>query len=282
MPKFDMAEIDADVQKGLELRRNQEIAASAPTGQPSMLQAVMAAALNPDIDPERVEKFLNMARELDQDQKRQEFNQAFAAAYNQISLIKIAKNGEIYYPGKNGGAGSVIKFIKHDDISRLIKPVLAEHGLTATYSAEIIATPPKAVMVMTIMHSNGYSKEWRSIPLPLVDSGGGKNDVQGAGSVSTYGRRYVIIPAFDIVAEGADDDGNLGKEAQPVTLDQADTIDNILSALNDKIPGKRAGFMTWVKAQFKVEKIADIRQGPQLDEITAKLDAAQRQAGLKK
>lgn len=272
MPETDIVKADKQ-QLGL---------AGAPPEKPSMLQAVMAAAMNPDLDPERIEKFLSMARELDQDQKRQEFNRAFAAAYNQISQIKIAKNGEIYYPGKHGGPGSTIKFIKHDDISRLIKPVLAEHGLTATYSAEIIPTPPKAVMVMTIMHVNGCSKEWRSIPLPLVDSGGGKNDVQGAGSVSTYGRRYVIIPAFDIVAEDADDDGNLGKGSQAVTEEQAEKIDNILSALNDKLPGKRASFMTWVKAQFKAEKVSEIRQGPELEEVMAKLDAAQKQAGLKR
>lgn len=249
---------------------------------PSMLQAVMAAAMNPALDPERVEKFLNMARELDQEQKRQEFNRAFGSAYTEISKMKIAKNGEIHYPGKNGGPGSVINFIKHDDISRIIKPILSAHGLTATYSAEIISTPPKAVMVMTIMHTNGYSKDWRSIPLPMVDSGGGKNDVQGAGSVSTYGRRYVIIPAFDIVAEGADDDGNLGKASKAITEDQILAIDDILSALEDKLSGKRKSFMVWIKAQFKSERLSDLQQGAQLDEVMAMLDRSQKQAGLKK
>lgn len=250
--------------------------------QPTMLQSVMAAANNPALDPERVEKFLAMAMDLDQQQKRQEFNVAFAAAHNEISQIRIAKNGEIHYPGKNGGPGSVIKFIKHDDLSRVIKPALAAHGLTATYSAEIVATPPKIVTVLTIIHANGYSREWRSIPLPMVDSGGGKNDVQGAGSVSTYGRRYVTIQAFDIVAEGADDDGNLGKGAPLITADQEIKIDDILAALNDKEPGKRNAFIKWIGAQFKVEKISELRQGDQLTEVMAKLDAAQRQAGLKR
>lgn len=292
MPKFDMAEVDASVarsqaakaaaQSGSELVKADTRQMVSATDKPSMLQAVMQAAMNPDLDPDRLEKFLAMARELDQDQKKQEFNVAFAAAHNEISQIKIAKNGEIIYPGKNGGQASVIKFIKHDDLSRAIKPALAEHGLTATYSSEIIATPPKIVTVMTIIHANGYSREWRSIPLPMVDSGGGKNDVQGAGSISSYGRRYVTITAFDIIAEDSDDDGNLGREAQPVTHDQADTIDNILSALEDRAAGKRKSFMAWIKAQFKVEKISELRQGPELDEVMAKLDAAQRQAGLKK
>jgi len=256
--------------------------AAQQSGQPSMLQAVMAAALNPSLDPERVKAFLDMAREMDQDEKRQQFNIAFAAAYNQISQIKIAKNGEIHYPGKNGGAGSVIKFIRHDDISRVIKPVLAEHGLTATYSAELITTPPKAVMVMTIMHVNGYSKEWRSIPLPLVDSGGGKNDVQGAGSVSTYGRRYVIIPAFDIVAEDADDDGNLGKAAKAITEQQADTILDILHELDRRQPGSAALFAKWIKQQFRVESVNQLLQGDQHAEVMDKLDKKQREMGIKR
>lgn len=254
----------------------------ARTEQPSMLQAVMQAAMNPDLDPERIEKFLAMAKDLDQEKKRQEFNVAFAAAFSEISQIKISKNGEIYYPGKNGGAGSVIKFIRHDDLSRAIKPALAAHGLTATYSAEIVATPPKIVTVLTIIHANGYSREWRSIPLPMVDSGGGKNDVQGAGSVSTYGRRYVTIQAFDIVAEGADDDGTLGQGSPLITADQEIKISEILDALNDKESGKRASFMKWIRAQYKVEKISELHQGDQLAEVMAKLDAAQRQAGIKR
>jgi hypothetical protein len=252
------------------------------SGQPSMLQTVMQAALNPDLDPERIKAFLDMAREMDQDEKRQQFNVAFAAAYREISLIKISKNGEIHYPGKNGGAGSVIKFIKHEDIARAIKPVLSEHGLTATYSSELIATPPKMVVVMTVMHVNGYAKEWRSIPLPLVDSGGGKNDTQGAGSVMTYGIRYVTVAAFGIVAEGADDDGNMGKELKPITHEQAETIDNILSSLEDRTPGSRKRFMKMLETQFKALAIDGIHQGAQLDEVMAKLDTAQRQAGLKR
>jgi hypothetical protein len=223
-------------------------------GQPSMLQAVMAAALNPALDPERIKAFLDMAREMDQDEKRQQFNVAFAAAYREISLIKIAKNGQIVYEGRGGKKDSVITFIKHDDISRVIKPILHQNGLTATYSAEIVATPPKTVMVMTIMHVNGYSKEWRSVALPMIDSGGGKSDIQGAGSVSTYGRRYVIIPAFDIVAEDADDDGNLGKAAKAITEQQADTILDILHELDRRQPGSAALFAKWIKHMVCVSK----------------------------
>lgn len=256
--------------------------AAQPSQQPSMLHAVMAAATNPALDPERLEKFLAMAKELETDQHRREFNAAFAAAHNEISQIKILKNGEIHYPGKNGGAGSVIKFIKHDDLSRVIKPILAAHGLTATYSAEVLPAPPKLVTVMTIVHANGYSREWRSVPLPMVDSGGGKNDVQGAGSASTYGRRYVTVQAFDIVAEDADDDGNQGKAAQPITEDQALKIDDILTALSDKDQRSRAHFMKLIKAQFGAEKLGDLKQGPQLEEVMAKLDEAQKRLGLKR
>ncbi len=255
----------------------------ATTEKPSMLQAVMQAAMNPNLDPDRIEKFLNMARDLEQDQKRQEFLAAFAAAHREISQIKILKNGEIIYPPTaKSPSGSVVKFIKHDDISRAIKPVMVANGLTATYSSEVIETPPKTVVVMTIIHANGYSRDWRSVPMPTVDSGGGKNDVQGAVSVSTYGRRSVTIQAFDIVAEGADDDGNLGRGAPVVTNEQAQTIDDILSALDHRNSGRRAQFMTWVEKQFRVSKIYDLQQGAQFEEVMSKLDAAQKRDGIKK
>jgi len=255
----------------------------ATTEQPTMLQAVMSAAMNPSLDPERIKAFLDMAREMDQEQKKQEFNRAFAAAHAQISQIHIKKNGEIVYPGKGGGGASVIKFIKHDDISKAIKPVLAANGLTASYSSEMVAGAPKVCTIMTIIHANGYSREWRSIPMPLVDSGGGKNDVQGAGSVSTYGRRFVTVAAFDIVAEDHDDDGNLGRGLPGITQDQADMICDIIRALEDKQPGKyQAPFFKWIATQFKVDTINQIKQGAQHAEVMAKLDTAQKAAGLKK
>jgi len=228
---------------------------------PSMLQAVMAAAMNPDLDPERIKAFLDMA---------------------EISAIRIMKNGEIVYPGKNGGPASIIKFIKHGDISRLIKPILAQYGLTNTYSSETLQAPPKAITVMTLMHKNGYSKEWKSIPLPMVDSGGGKNDVQGAGSISTYGRRYVTIDAFDIVAEDSDDDGNLGKAAQPITQDQADTIADILHEIEQRQKGSTAQFSRWIKQQFKVDAVGQLLQGDQHAEVMDKLDKKQREMGIKR
>lgn len=252
------------------------------TKQQTMLQAVMAAATNPSLDPERIKAFLDMAREMDQEEKKQEFNRCFAAAHSQISQIQIKKNGEIVYPGKGNGPASVIRFIKHDDISRVIKPILAEHGLTATYSSETIPNPPKAVTVMTVIHTNGYSREWRSIPMPLVDSGGGKNDVQGAGSISTYGRRFVTVAAFDIVAEGADDDGNLGRYVKGITQEQADTISDILHELENHAAGSKASFVKWIKAQFKVDSVADLKQGPQLQEVMDKLNAKMQAAGIKR
>jgi hypothetical protein len=262
--------------------KDAELVAVAPAAKPSMIQAVMAAAMNPDLDPDRIKAFLDMAREMDQDEKKQQFNAAFAAAHAQISSIHIAKNGEIIYPGKNNGPASVIKFIKHDDISRVIKPILAEHGLTATYSSEILVTPPKAVTVMTIIHSNGHSREWRSIPMPLVDSGGGKNDVQGSGSISTYGRRYVTIAAFDIVAEDADDDGNKGRLSQAITQEQADGIRDILNALEQHQKGSATAFNRWINQQFKVESVDQLLQGDQYEEVIYKLDTKQRSAGLKR
>ena len=261
---------------------NTELVAASPAPKLSMIQTVMAAAMNPDLDPDRIKAFLDMAREMDQDEKRQQFNAAFAAAHSQISAIHIAKNGEIIYPGKNNGPASVIKFVKHDDISRVIKPILAEHGLTATYSSEILVTPPKAVTVMTIIHTNGHSREWRSIPMPLVDSGGGKNDVQGSGSISTYGRRYVTIAAFDIVAEDADDDGNKGSLQRAITQEQADGIRDILQALENGSAGTRGRFMGWVKQQFKIESIDQILQGDQYEEIMSRLNTAMKQAGIKR
>ncbi len=242
----------------------------------------MAAINNPDLDPARLREFLEIGRELENERRKQEFGQAFAAAYRVISKIKILKNGAIVYEAKPGKAAPApIKFIKHEDLSRVIKPVLAEHNLTATYSSEYIASPAKTIMVMEIIHDNGYSKFWRSVPFPMVDSGGGKSEAQGAASSGTYGRRYVIIPAFDIVAEDADDDGSGKGVAEYITQDEAQKITDILEEAENRKAGQRNRAMGWIQKQFRVQLISELHQGEQLGQVMKELDAMQVRLGMK-
>jgi hypothetical protein len=271
-------------------KRNQELALAqqerggalaagpAPT---NMLEVVMRASMDPNIDPARLEKFLQIGRELESDKAKKEWAVAFRAAKDDLDGVSLKKNGKIVYAGKNGAPDSTIHFLKYDDIADAVKPILRKHGLTASYTYEHEATPPKTICVMTLLHSGGHSQQFRSVPLPMVDSGGGKSDIQGAGSVMTYGRRYAIQAAFDIVAEGQDNDGSGQREQpKPVTDEQIETIENIVRACDEKNPGFKQLFANWMAKEFRVSSPAQLMQGQQLKAVMLKLAEKQKALGI--
>lgn len=240
----------------------------------NMLATVMRAAMDPNLDPARLGAFLAMARELEQDQKRQEWAMAFKAAKEELDEISITKRGEIVY--KTG----VVKFMRYDDIADAVKPALRRHSLAASYTFRYESTPPKAICVMTLTHANGFERTFESIPLPMVDTSGGKNDVQGAGSVMSYGRRYAVCAAFDIVADGEDDDGNAGKFSQRyITEEEAIRIKDILHSCEEREPGFNGRFNKWIMAEFKASSVGELAQGG-LKSVMQKLSEKQRALGL--
>ena len=247
------------------------------------VKEILAAAQESGRDPATVREMYAFAKEVMKDQNQQEWTQSFVQAKMELDGLKIRKNGAIVYEGKNGKPDSTIKFLKYDDIAEVVKPILRKYNLVAAYDYEFTTNPPKTICVMRLMHVNGHFELFRSPPLPMVDSGGGKNDVQGAGSVGTYGRRYVVCPTFDIVAEGEDDDGNLGKDTpQPITDEEHATIANVVRACEDKNPGFRKLFTAWLVKELKVTDIQHLTQGRNLKAVMTKLDEKQRALGLKK
>jgi len=246
-----------------------------------MLQIVMRAAQDPTIDPARLKEFLEIGRQLQADKAKQQWAMAFRAAKDELDGVRITKRGQIVYEGKNGKQDSVIKFLRYDDIAEAVKPILRKHQLTASYTYRNETTPPKTVCVLTLLHSAGHSETFESVPLPMIDSGGGKSDVQGAGSVMTYGRRYAIQGAFDIVAENQDDDGAMGRDQpQPITEQELETITNIVQVCDDKNPGFRNLFTRWMVKELKTENVKDLRQGAQLKSVMTKLSEKMKALGL--
>jgi hypothetical protein len=224
------------------------------SAQPTLLQTVMQAVLDPTIDPARLEKFLQIGRELEADKAKREWGLAFRAAKDEIDGIRIVKNGQIIYPGKNGAAPSTIKFARYEDLADAVKPILRKNALTASYTYRVETTPPKTVCVMKLLHAGGHSENFESIPLPLVDDGGGKNAVQGAGSVMTYGRRYAVQAAFDIVAVDEDDDGSGRGVAPRISEADAEQIHNCAAECEGKQPGFLMLFTKWMLAEYKVDR----------------------------
>ena len=189
--------------------------AQTPTVQQSepqnMMQLIAALAKDPNSDVEKFRALLDIKLTL-------EDRDAKAAFYRDKSLLQadlplIKKNGVIL--NKQGQVAS--RFSKFEDISRIIKPLLVAHGFSTGYTTEREDTKMK--VILRLSHVQGHSED-TAVYVPLLDQSGFKNDVQGSGSVISYGKRYALKAALDIVEEGEDDDGQMGM-GDPISEEEA-------------------------------------------------------------
>lgn len=88
-----------------------------------------------------------------------------------------------------------------------VRPVLAQHGITIVQSGGQ-ADDAGAEVVTRLLHRSGQWIE-TVVRMPL-----GKSNAQGAGSALTYGRRYGLSAALNIVADD-DDDGHAASTTKP-------------------------------------------------------------------
>lgn len=242
----------------------------------SMLESVMQMMAQPGKSAAELRELLIFGKELEAEKARRDYIVAFQSAKRDMLTMRIQKNGRIVYKDNKG----TVKFAKYDDIADAVQPILARNGLTASFSYEFVAAPPKTICVMTLLHESGHEKEFRSVPLPMIDSSGGKTDIQGAGSIGSYGRRYTVVPAFDIITEDEDDDGSGKGVALPITEDQLITIEDIVRACADKDPRFTALFKKWMLVELKTDDPAQLLQGDQLKTVMGKLAEKQKMLGL--
>jgi hypothetical protein len=102
------------------------------------------------------------------------------------------------------------KYAPLGEVLDLIRPVLAEHGLSVIQYPS--SDDGKTISIHTMLvHESGEYIDFD--PLTLTAE---KITPQGAGAAITYGRRYSVSGIFNIASED-DDDGNLLEGSKPET-----------------------------------------------------------------
>ena len=214
---------------------------ATPAAQPgSMLAVIVAAATNPAVDVAKLKELMAMQERLEERQATRTFNQALARVTREMP--RVAKNGTI----ELGGKGS-IPFAKWEDMDEMIRPRMEAEGFTLSFDSSI-RDGGGAVISGTLLHEDGHSRTV-SIPLPR-DSGPGRNNLQALGSTLSYGKRYCTEMLFNIVREGADDDGRSGG-ARYITEDQALAIETLIT----ETKSNRVDFMR----HFEINSILEMR-----------------------
>lgn len=197
------------------MSESKELARHEPAPPPAMSVAeerfvqsitmIREAMLNPNVDADKAKTMGELMMSLEDRSMKAEFNRDINAAIMEMPVI--TKDGRIIIT-KDGVSREQGRFAKIEDIDRVVRPIAARHNIA--YSWDVGNDGGSPVVSVILTHANGFERVSSGMKLP-VDSSGGKNNVQGAGSAVTYGKRYTLCAAFNIQTEGADDDGNGGR-----------------------------------------------------------------------
>ncbi len=204
----------------------------------SIISVIERAALNPDVDIDKMERLLEMQERIIARDAEAAFNVALAEMQPNLPAIE-----------QKGKAHQNVKYAKWEDIQKEITPVLAQYGFALSFKTDVHDTN---IIVTAILRHRGGHSDQTSLPLPS-DTSGSKNNVQAVGSSVSYGKRYTATALLNLNVAGEDDDGNLAGAGELITAEQAAKIQTRLEDTNSNIP-----------AFLKALKIGSVENMPEL------------------
>lgn len=219
--------------------------APAPMDLGQMFQSMIELAKDPSVDPAKMEAMLGMQERMLDRAALQQYRAAMHAA--RAEMPTITKDGRI----KNHKTGELqSRYAHYEAIDKIVRPLVERHGLT--YGFDYKEGESGRVLVTCIVsHVGGHEERFGPMPL-AVDTTGAKNATQGAGSAGSYGKRYTLCAAFNIVTEGQDDDGNNGRVLEAPSLD-AQFADMLVEARDAARQGS-AAYEKWFKSRTGMER----------------------------
>ena len=218
----------------------------------AILSMVERAARDPAVDINKLERLVEMQRQVREDGARRAF--AAALAEMQPELPVIAEKGK----GHNDK-----RYALWEDINERIRPVLARHGFALTFRTG--QSDGKITVTAVLTHREGHFEE-TTMALPS-DTSGSKNPVQAVGSSTSYGKRYTALALLNITTGGEDDDGRAAGFGPTISQEQVGD----LVALIESVGANKARILSVAG----VDRIADIPAG-EYDKIVAALNQRAR------
>ncbi len=213
----------------------------APSDTAAIISVIEAAARNPDVDVDKLERLLQMQERIMDRGAKAAFSSALADM--QPNLPVIAERGGI---STDKGKTYQSRYALWEDICDAIKPVLSAHGFALSF--RVGRDDGQVTVTGVLSHREGHSEE-TTIYLP-ADGSGSKNAVQAVGSSTSYGKRYTASALLNLTSRGEDDDGQKAGMAKSITDEQASD----LQALMEEVGADRPKFL----AYLKVGSIAEI------------------------
>ena len=185
-------------------------------------QAMLQILSNPNIPADKLEIVLKYNAQNILEQQKEAFNLAYARMAPHIP--QVSKEGYVELVGKDGVNRGSYKFARWEDMDRVLRPILAEHGFALAHRSD---EHPDRVKVVSELVYGGYSKT-STIVLP-PDIGPGRNSLQAFGGAISYGKRYNAEQLLNIVRRDEDNDGVGPFGDRTINAEQLQHLEQLLS-----------------------------------------------------
>lgn len=123
------------------------------------------------------------------------------------ALVAALSDLTVVEKGRKANAGSYsYDYAALEDVVKVTRPVLAEHGLVAL--SPVHDHGQGLACTIRLVHTSGETMDLGPFPFPHG------RDAQATGSMVTYHRRYSLLAALGMAAGDDDDDGATAKARQ--------------------------------------------------------------------
>lgn len=215
--------------------------APAASESAAILSVIERMAMNPEIDPDRIERFIVLKERIDAAAAKKAFDAAVAQAKATIPPAE-----------KNSTGHNSKRYADFYAYARVVDPIISALGLSYRFKT---AQSDRITVTCVLTHEGGHSEE-NSLAGP-PDASGSKNAIQAIGSTLTYLQRYTLVQALGLAAAG-DDDGQAAGAGEAITEKQVMDLNDLIDAVVEEVKGNRPAFVQSFLKFMKAERIEGI------------------------
>jgi len=192
-----------------------------------LTRAIIAAAKNPEIQMDKMERLLDLHERITAKEAEQQFNMAMVSA--QAQMVRIAADAV------NPQTRS--RYASYGQLDRHLRPLYTSSGFSLSFDEGEGAPEGCVRVVCYVAHIGGHTRTYHC-DMPADGKGPKGGDVMSrthaVGSGKSFGKRYLLKDIFNVAVGEDDDDGNAAcppgtAPAKPVSEFTQGWIDYALS-----------------------------------------------------
>ena len=203
----------------------------------ALMSALIEASRNPEVDIDKMERLMQMHKDIRDNDERKAFFADLAAAQ--------AKMPAVTRDAHNNQTNS--KYAKLESINKAIKPVITEHGFALSFGTDDCPIEGHFRVTCDMSHRDGFVKSYHAdVPSDGVGIKGNANKTatHSFGSTMTYGRRYLTCMIFNIAIQDEDDDGQkAGKGDADITAGHHKMLIEKIDEVKEAVGFDEAAFL---------------------------------------